>query len=67
MGNLNDVIVAAGLVGVPALAAATIALAVYGQRRGARLYRKYNETDTDTVLDTVLDQAASAASEKAGV
>ena len=64
MEHLNDVIVTAGLVGVPALAAATIALAVYGQRRGARLYRKYAETDTDTVQDAVLDQAAS---EKAGV
>lgn len=60
MEHLNDVIVAAGLVGVPALAAATIALAVYGQRRGARLYRKYAEVDMDTVLD-------QAASEKAGV
>ncbi|WP_406027343.1 hypothetical protein OH802_09750 [Nocardioides sp. NBC_00850] len=59
MGHLNDVIVAAGLVGVPTLAAATIALAVYGQRRGARLYRKYAEADIDTVLDR-------ASSEKAG-
>ena len=63
MEHLNDVIVAASAIGIPALAAATIALAVYGQRRGARLYRKYNETD----VDTVLDQAASASSEKAGV
>jgi hypothetical protein len=59
MGHLNDVIVAAGLVGVPALTAATIALAVYGYRRGVHLDRKYAEVD----LDAVLDQAAS---EKAG-
>lgn len=64
MEHFNDAIVTAGLIGVPTLAAATIALAVYGQRRGARLYRKYNAADTDTVLDTVVDQAAS---EKAGV
>lgn len=60
MGHLNDVIVTVGVIGVPALTAATIALAVYGHRRGARLYRKYAAADTDTVLD-------QAASEKAGV
>lgn len=59
MGHLNDVVVAAGVVGVPALTAATIALAVHGHRRGARLYRMYAEVDVDTVLD-------QAASEKAG-
>lgn len=64
MEHLNDAIVAAGLVGVPALTAATIALAIYGQRRGARLYRKYAAADTDTVPATVVDQVAS---EKAGV
>lgn len=60
MGHLNDVIVAAGLIGVPILAAATIALAVHGQRRGARLYRKHAAVEANTVID-------QAASEKAGV
>ena len=60
MGHLNDVIVAASLVGVPTLTAATIALAIYGHRRGARLYRKYADVEVDTVLDR-------ATSEKAGV
>ena len=70
MEHLNDLIGAAGVIGVPALAAATIALAIRGCRRGARLVRQYVGVDVDTVLDQVASQKAAAekaAAEKAGV